>query len=98
MVLTKLTLIAHILYVMPGNSWMLKKTIVKEISIYCLRLKRMYRNNISESDTLGPIDNFSDIEILVSLERDMFACNSFTNKMKIFLYFMSISPLWNTCL
>jgi len=36
---------------------------------------------------LGPIDNFSDIEILVPLERDMFAGYSFKNKMKIFLFF-----------
>ena len=42
---------------------------------------------------LGPIDSFSDIEILVSLERDMFAGYSFKNKIKIFLFFMSISPL-----
>jgi len=28
---------------------------------------------VSESDILGPIDNFSDIENLVSLERVMFA-------------------------
>ena len=48
---------------------------------------------MSESDILGPIDYFSDIEILVSFERDMFADYSFKNKMKIFLFFMSISPL-----
>ena len=39
---------------------------------------------MSESDTLGPIDNFSDTEMLVSFERDMFADYSFKNKMKIF--------------
>jgi len=38
------------------------------------------------SDILGPIDYFSDIEILVSFERDMFADYSFKNKMKIFLF------------
>jgi len=32
---------------------------------------------VSESGILGPIDNFSDIEILVSLKRDMFAGYSF---------------------
>jgi len=48
---------------------------------------------VSESDILGPIDYFSDIEILVSFERDMFADYIFKNKMKIFLFFMSISPL-----
>ena len=48
---------------------------------------------VSKSDILGPIDIFSDIEILVSLERDKFAGYSFKNKMKIFLIFMSISPL-----
>jgi len=53
---------------------------------------------VSGSDILGPIDYFSDIEILVSFERDMFADFSFKNKMKIFLFFMSISPLCNKCL
>jgi len=48
---------------------------------------------VSESDILGPIDYLSDIGILVSFERDMFADYSFKNKMKIFLFFMSISPL-----
>jgi len=42
---------------------------------------------------LGPIDFFNDIEILVSFEWDMFADYIFKNKMKIFLFFMSISPL-----
>jgi len=53
---------------------------------------------VSESDIFRPIDYISDIEILVSFERDMFADYFFKNKMKIFLFFMSISPLWNTCL
>jgi len=48
---------------------------------------------VSESDILGPIDYISDIEILVSFERDMFADYFFKNKMKIFLFFMTISPL-----
>jgi len=48
---------------------------------------------VSESDILGPIDYLIDIEILVSFERDMFADSSFKNKMKIFIFFMSISPL-----
>ena len=52
---------------------------------------------VSESDILGPIDYFSDIEILVSFKRDMFADYSFKNKIKIFLFFMFISPL-DTCL
>jgi len=33
--------------------------------------------NVSESDILGPIDYFSDIENLVSLERAMFADYNF---------------------
>lgn len=41
---------------------------------------------VSKSDILGPIDYFSDIEILVSFERDMFADYSFKNKMKIFQF------------
>ena len=53
---------------------------------------------VSQSDILGPIDYFSDFEIFVSFERGMFADYSFKNKMKIFLFFMSISPLWKTCL
>jgi len=51
---------------------------------------------VSESNILGPIDYFSDIEILVSFERDMFADYRFKNKMKIFLFFMSISAHCNT--
>jgi len=35
---------------------------------------------VSESDILGLIDYFSDIEILVSFERDMFADYSFKNE------------------
>ena len=48
---------------------------------------------VSESDILGPIAYFSDIENLVSFERAMFEDINFKNKTKIFLLFMSISPL-----
>ena len=48
---------------------------------------------VSESDIFGPIDYFSNIENLISFESAMFADNSFKNKIKIFLFFMSISPL-----
>ena len=48
---------------------------------------------MSESDILGPIDYFSDIEILVSFEKALFADYSFKYKMKIFPFFMSITPL-----
>jgi len=48
---------------------------------------------VSKSDIFGPIDYFSDIENLVSFERAMLADYSFKSKMKIFLFFMSISPL-----
>ena len=47
---------------------------------------------------LGPIDFLSDIENLVSIERAMFEDYSFKHKMKIFIFFMSISPLLNACL
>jgi len=49
-------------------------------------------------DILGPIDYLSDIENLVSFERAMFEDYIFKHKMKIFLLFMSISPLRNACL
>jgi len=48
---------------------------------------------VSESDILGPIANFSDIENLVSFERAMFEDYNFENRTKIFLLFMSISLL-----
>jgi len=48
---------------------------------------------VSESDILGPIDYLSDNENLVSFERAMFEDYSFKHEMKIFLIFMSISPL-----
>jgi len=48
---------------------------------------------VSESDILGPIAYFSDIENLISFERAMFEDYNFKNRMKIFLLFMSISPL-----
>ena len=47
---------------------------------------------MSESDILGPYDYVSDIENIVSFERAMFADYIFKNKIKIFLFFMSISP------
>jgi len=43
---------------------------------------------VSESDILGPIDNFGDNESLVSFERAMFEDYSF--RTKIFLLIMSI--------
>jgi len=48
---------------------------------------------VSESDILGPNAYFSDIENLVSLERAKFKDYNFQYRMKIFLLFMSISPL-----
>jgi len=48
---------------------------------------------VSESDILGPIAYFSDIENLVSFERAMFEDFNLKKRMKIFLLFMSISPL-----
>jgi len=52
---------------------------------------------VSESD-IGPIEYLSDIENLVSFERAMFEDYSFKHQMKLFLVFMSISPLRNACL
>jgi len=48
---------------------------------------------VSESDILGPNAYFSDIENLVSFERAMFEDFNFKIRTKIFLLFMSISPL-----
>jgi len=48
---------------------------------------------VSESDILGPIAYFSDIENLVSFERAMFEDYNFIYRTKIFIFFMSISPL-----
>jgi len=48
---------------------------------------------VSESDILGPIDYLCDIENLVSLESAMYEDYSFDNRTKIFLLFMSVSPL-----
>ena len=42
---------------------------------------------MSESDILGPIAYFSDIENLVSFERAMFEDNNFKYTIKIFLFF-----------
>jgi len=53
---------------------------------------------MSESDILGPIDYFSDIENVVSFEMAMFTDYNFKYKIKIFLLFMFISPLSITCL
>jgi len=52
---------------------------------------------VSESDILGPIDYLSDFENLVSFERAVFEDYSFKYKIKLFLLFMSISPLKNIC-
>jgi len=60
----------------------------------------MLNNNfkyVSETDILGPIDYLSDIENLVSFERAMFEDYSFKHLMKIFLVFMSITPLRSAC-
>jgi len=51
------------------------------------------QKNVSESDILGPIAYFSDIDNLVSIERAMFEDFNFKNRTKLFLLFMSISPL-----
>ena len=48
---------------------------------------------VSKSDILGPIAYFSDIEKVVSFERAMFEDYNFKYRTKIFLLFMSISPL-----
>ena len=48
---------------------------------------------VSESDFLGPIAYFSDIENLESIERAMLEDYNFKYRTKIFLSFMSISPL-----
>jgi len=48
---------------------------------------------VSESDILGPIAYFSDIENLVSIERAMFEDHNFKYRTKIFVLFISISPL-----
>jgi len=53
---------------------------------------------VSESDILGRLDYLSDIKNLVSFERAMFEDYSFKYQMKIFLVFMSISPLPSACL
>jgi len=53
---------------------------------------------VSESDILGPIDYYSNIENLVSLERALFEDYSFKYRTKIFLLFMLILPLWSKCL
>jgi len=53
---------------------------------------------VSESVIFGPIDYLSDIENLVLFERAMFADYSFKYRINIFLLFMSVSPLINTCL
>jgi len=53
---------------------------------------------VSESDILGPIDYLSDIENLVSFEKAIIEDYSFKHQMKIFLVFMSISPLRSACL
>ena len=48
---------------------------------------------VSESDILGPIAYFSNIENLVSFKRAIFEVFNFKNRTKIFLLFMSIPPL-----
>jgi len=47
---------------------------------------------VSESDILGPIDHFSNIENFVPFERTLFEDYSCRNRIKIFQLFMSISP------
>jgi len=51
---------------------------------------------VSESDILGPNGILSDIKNLVSFERELFEDSSYKYRIKIFLLFMSISPLWNS--
>ena len=48
---------------------------------------------VSEFDILGPNDNLSDIKNLVSFKRKLFEEFSYKQRIKIFLLFMSISPL-----
>jgi len=47
---------------------------------------------VSESDILGPIAYFDDIEKLISFERTMFEDYNFNFRTKKFLLFMSMSP------
>ena len=48
---------------------------------------------VSESDILGPNGNLRDIKNLVSFERELFEDSSYEYRIRIFLLFMSISPL-----
>jgi len=48
---------------------------------------------MSKSDILGPNGNLCDIKNLVSFERELFEDFSYKYRIKIFLLFMSISPI-----
>jgi len=48
---------------------------------------------VSEFDMLGPNGNLSDIKNLVLFERQLFEESSYKYRIKIFVLFMSISPL-----
>jgi len=53
---------------------------------------------VSESDILGPNDDFSAIENFASFERAMFEDYSFKNRIKILLLYTPISPHCDTYL
>jgi len=59
---------------------------------YNLTLTETY---VSKSDILGPNAYLSDIETLVSFEGAIFEDYNFKYRTKIFILFMSISPLWS---
>jgi len=48
---------------------------------------------VFESDIYGPNGNLSDIRNFVSFKRELFEDSSYKYRIKIFLLFMSISPL-----
>jgi len=53
---------------------------------------------VSESDILGPNGNLSNVKNLLSFERETLEDSSYKYRIQKFLLFMSISPLWKTCL
>ena len=71
----------------PSGVYSYWRIAVQEVSIY-----------VSKSDILGPNGNLSDIKNLVSIERETFKDSSYKYRIQKVLLFMSISPLWKTCL
>ena len=66
-----------------------QKQLLNKMYYGCSAIQYKYK---PESDILGPIDHFSDINNLVLFERALFENYSFKNRIKIFQLFMSISP------